>query len=184
MNPASAFGQYLEFALNRLPLTLLVVGLAFALLALIIMRKPHSGRRIVEVLFRSYLFWTIGVLFLYGAITKGALGVSAINLIHAQPVIAAPEAAYAELAFAVVALLAFVAGSIGLRFAAVLAPAIYVFAPIALNEPATLDTVMAHAPLAAIYALGLFYVILQAGAGRPAPIRHRAADDITDVLST
>lgn len=182
MNPSSAFGQYLEFALNRLPLTLLVVGLVFAVLALIVMRKPHSGRRIVEVLFRSYLFWTIGVLFLYGAVTKGALGASAIAAIHASPVVASPEAAYAELSFAVLALLGFVFGSIGLRFAAVIAPAIYVFAPIALSEPATLDTVVAHAPLAAIYALGLFYVILQAGAGRPVPVRHRPAD--IDVLST
>jgi hypothetical protein len=183
MFSSSALGQYLDFALNRLPLTLLVVGLAFALLALVVMRKPHSGRRIVEVLFRSYLFWTIGVLFLYGAITKGALGASAIAAIHASAVVASPEAAYAELAFAIIALLAAVFGSIGLRFAAVLAPAIYVFAPIALNEPATLDTVIAHAPLAAIYALGLFYCLLQAGAGRPQPIRHRAPD-ISDIVRT
>lgn len=183
MFSSSAIGQYIDFALSRLPLTLLVVGLAFALLTLIVMRKPHSGRRIVEVLFRSYLFWTIGVLFLYGAITKGALGAAAITAIHAQPVFASPEAGYAELAFAIVAFLGFLFGSIGLRFAAVIAPAIYVFAPVALTEPATLDTVMAHAPLAAIYVLGIFYVVLQAGAGRPVPIRHRAPD-VSDVLGT
>lgn len=179
MTPSSSFDQYIQFALDRLPLTLLVVGLAFALLTLIIMRKPHSGRRIIEILFRSYLFWTIGVLFLYGAITKGALGAQAITAIHAQPVAASPEAAYAELAFAVVALFGFLAGSIGLRFAAVVGPAVYVFAPIAMTEPATLDTIVAHAPLAAIYALGLFYVLLQAGAGRPAVVHHRSADDVT-----
>jgi len=35
-----------------------------------------------------------------------------------------------------------------------------VFAPVALNEAASLDTVMAHAPLAAIHVLGIFHVVL------------------------
>jgi hypothetical protein len=174
--------QYIDFALGHLPLTLLIVGLAFALLALIFTRRQVSARRIVDVLLRSYLFWTVGVLFLYGAITKGALGASAITTLHLQSIPASPEAAYAELAFAVVAFLAFLIGSIGLRFAAVLAPAIYVLAPIAVNEPATLGTLVAHAPIAAIYGLGLFYVLLQAGAGRPV-VRHRVPD-IDDVIPT
>jgi hypothetical protein len=178
MNPSQA----IDFALGHLPLTLLVVGLVFAFLTLLVMRRQHSARRIVDVALRSYLFWTIGVLFLYGAITKGALGASVIASIHAQVVPAAPEAAYAELSFAIVALLAFLVGSIGLRFAAVLGPAVYVLAPIALNEPATINTLIAHAPIAAIYGLGLFFVLLQAGAGRPV-IRHRAAD-LDDVVPT
>jgi hypothetical protein len=175
MNPSTGLNQYIDFALSHLPLTLLIVGLVFAFLALLVVRRQVTARRIVDVLLRSYLFWTVGVLFLYGAITKGALGASAIATLHLSAVDASPEAAYAELAFAVVAFLAFIAGNIGLRFAAVLAPAIYVLAPIALHEPATVSTLIAHAPTAAIYGLGVFYVLLQAGAGRPV-VRHRAAD--------
>jgi hypothetical protein len=182
MNPSAGLNQYIDFALGHLPLTLLIVGLVFAFLALLVIRRQVTARRIVDVLLRSYLFWTIGVLFLYGAITKGALGTDVISMLRLSPVDAAPEAAYAELAFAVLAFLAFIAGNIGLRFAAVLAPAIYVLAPIALHEPATIGTLTSHAPIAAIYGLGLFYVLLQAGAGRPV-VRHRAPD-LDDIVPT
>jgi len=173
MLSSPALNSYIDFALGHLPLTLLVVGLVFALLALAILRKPHSGRRIVEVLFRSYLFWTIAVLYGYIAVVQGALGPSATAAVHAQAVMVVPETAYANLAFAVLAIVAFVFGSLGLRFAAVVGPAIYALAPIALAEPATLDTLYAHAPQAAIYLLGIFYFILQLGAGR-APVSRRA----------
>jgi hypothetical protein len=177
MNPSAGLNQYIDFALGHLPLTLLIVGLVFAFLALLVIRRTVTARRIVDVLLRSYLFWTIGVLFLYGAITKGALGADLIATLRLSPVEAVPEAAYAELTFAVMALLGFIAGNIGLRFAAVLGPAVYVLAPIVLHEPATIGTLMSHAPIAAIYGLGLFYVVLQAGAGRPV-VRHREIDDI------
>ena len=42
--------QILEFARSHLALTLLSVGLIFALLMLAILPKPHSGARIVEAL--------------------------------------------------------------------------------------------------------------------------------------
>jgi hypothetical protein len=182
MNASTGLNQYLDFALGHLPLTLLITGLVFAFLALLVVRRQVTARRIVDVLLRSYLFWTIGVLFLYGAITKGAFGADVTAMLHLSPVEAAPEAAYAELAFAILALLAFIAGNIGLRFAAVLAPAIYVLAPIALHEPAAVSTLIAHAPIAAIYGLGLFYVLLQAGAGRP--VAQHPMPELDDILPT
>jgi hypothetical protein len=182
MNASTGLNQYADFALSHLPLTLLITGLVFAFLALLVVRRHVTARRIVDVLLRSYLFWTIGALFLYGAITKGALGTDVTATLHLVSVDASPEAAYAELSFAVLAFLGFIAGSIGLRFAAVLAPAIYVLAPIVLHEPAALDTLTAHAPIAAIYGLGLFYVLLQAGAGRP--VVQQPTPDLDDLIPT
>jgi len=169
---------FLDILVAHLSLTLLVVGLVFAVLALLVTRRPHSWRRIVSVLFRSYLFWTIGVYFLYGAITKGALGPAVIDTLHLSPVAASPEAACIDLVFAVIGFAGFLVGSLGLRFAAVIGPAIYVLAPIAIGEPATVSTLTAHAPIAAIYGLGIFYFILQLGVGRPSVEHHSATVDV------
>ncbi|HVY18774.1 MAG TPA: DUF6790 family protein [Bauldia sp.] len=163
----------------HLSLTLLVTGIVVAVLLLAVSRRRHTWRGIINVLFRSYLFWTIGVYFLYGAITRGALGPQVVDMLHLSPVAAAPEAAYADLAFAVIALVAVFVGSMGLRFAAVAGPTIFVLAPIAVVEPATLATLTAHAPTAAIYGLGVFYFIVQLGFGRPSfAERHTSTVDI------
>ena len=168
--------------LAHLSLTLLVTGIVVAVLALVISRRRHTWRGIINVLFRSYLFWTIGVYFLYGAITKGALGPVAIDTLHLSAVTAPAEAAYADLVFAVMGLVAVFVGSTGLRFAAVAGPAIYILAPIAVLEPASVSTLIAHAPIAAIYGLGIFYFILQAGFGRPSVAEHHPAT--IDILPT
>jgi len=173
MFSSPAIGQYIDFALSRLPLTLLVVGLAFALLTLIVMRKPHTGRRIVEVLFRSYLFWTIGVLFLYRAVAAEAFGPEVAAAIHAPPVPANAEAAYASLAFAVIAFLA-LGRSLGLRIAAVVGPAVYLMAPL-LAAPSQ-EALQTHWPEVAIALLGAFLLLLQASVGRPLPVAHPAAE--------
>ena len=164
--------------LAHLSLTLLVTGIVVAVLALVISSRRHTWRGIINVLFRSYLFWTIGVYFLYGAITKGALGPAVIDTLHLSPVAASPEAAYIDLVFAVIGFAGFLVGSLGLRFAAVIGPAIYVLAPIAIGEPATVSTLTAHAPIAAIYGLGIFYFILQLGVGRPSVEHHSATVDV------
>jgi len=169
---------FLDTLLAHLSLTLLVVGLVFAILTLLVTRRRNSWRHIFSVLFRSYLFWTIGVYFLYGAITKGALGPVVIDTLHLTPVTASPEAAYIDLVFAVFGLAGFLVGSLGLRFAAVIGPSIYVLAPIALGEPATVATLTAHAPIAAIYGLGIFYFLLQLGVGRPSVEHHSATVDV------
>jgi hypothetical protein len=166
----------------HLSLTLLVVGILVAVLMLAISRRGHTWRGIINALFRSYLFWTIGVYFLYAAITKGALGPQVIDILHLSPVSAPSEAAYVDLAFAVIGLVAVFVGSMGLRFAAVAGPTIYVLAPIAVLEPATVSTLAAHAPIAAIYGLGVFYFILQLGFGRPSFAERHAAT--VDVLPT
>jgi hypothetical protein len=168
------FGSYLDLARSHLPLTLLAVSLLFALFTLTVVRRPESAARIVDVLFRSYLFWTVALLFLYQATVAGAFGPQAMAAINAPVVTLQPDAAYASLAFAVVALLALVR-SAGLRFAAVIGPAIYMLAPLAVAELNS-DTIAAYAPQLAVVAVGLALVVLQMGAGRVAVIRHRALE--------
>lgn len=162
----------LELARDHLALTLLAVGLVFALLVLGGLAKPHPGMRIVQVLFRSYLFWTIGVRFLYQAVAGGAFGPLAVAAIHAPPAPADASAGFASLAFAVIAFLA-LGRSLGLRIAAVVGPAVYLMAPL-VAEP-TQQALEAHWPEAAIVVLGAFLLLLQASVDRPAAVAHPVA---------
>ena len=173
MSVPAEFRPYLDLARDHLPLTMLAVGVVFALVVLAGLAKPHPGGRIVQVLFRSYLFWTVGVLFLYRAVAAEAFGPEVAAAIHAPPVPANAEAAYASLAFAVIAFLA-LGRSLGLRIAAVVGPAVYLMAPL-LAAPSQ-EALQTHWPEVAIALLGAFLLLLQASVGRPLPVAHPVAE--------
>jgi hypothetical protein len=165
--PPPDFSAYSQLAKDHLPLTLLVIGLIYVLVVLAALPKPHSGRRIVGVLFTGYLFFPIGLLFLAKAVAAGAFGSDAVDWLRVPADAASPEAAYACLAFAAIAFLA-LARNIGLRAAAVLGPAIYTMAPLLAAEP-TVDALNAHGAEIAIVLIGAVLLLLQASIDRPAP---------------
>jgi hypothetical protein len=148
-------------ALAQLPFTLLVISAVFALLTLSVMPKPHSGSSIMEVIFRSYLFWTLLALFLKDAAVLGAFGPDAAGY-FGTPATPVPQAANASLAFALITLLA-LSGSLGLRLAAVIGTAVTLLAPFA-GSPTT-ETVAAHLPEVAVVAVGLLLLLVQWGGG-------------------
>ncbi|HVY19388.1 MAG TPA: DUF6790 family protein [Bauldia sp.] len=172
--PPPDFTAYFQLARDHLPLTMLLAGLAWSLIVLAALPKPHSGRRIVGVLFGGYLFFTIGLLFLAKAVAAGAFGPEATAWLSVPSATTAPEAAYGCLAFAVIAFLA-LARNLGLRAAAVIGPAIYMMAPLLAAEP-TIDALEAHAVELTIALIGAVLLLLQASVDRPVlPAAHSAA---------
>ncbi len=167
------FRTYLDLARDHLPLTMLAVGLVFALVVLAGLAKPHPGGLIVQVLFRSYLFWTLGVLFLYRAVAGGAFGPEVVAAVHAPPAPADASAAYASLAFAIIAFLA-LGRSLGLRIAAVVGPAVYLLAP--LVAAPSQQALEVYWPEAVIVLLGAFLLLLQSRVSRPLPVAHPVAE--------
>jgi hypothetical protein len=153
--------QYISIILAHLPVTLLAVAAVFAILTLAVMPKPHTGTAIIEVIFRSYLFWTLLLLFLKDAAVLGAFGPDAAAY-FGTPAAPVPEAANATLAFALITLLA-LSGSLGLRVAAVIGAAVSLLAPFA-GTP-TVDTLVAHLPEVAIVGVGLLLLLVQWGGG-------------------
>jgi hypothetical protein len=164
--PPPDFSAYIQLAKEHLPLTLLLAGLLYVLVVLGALAKPHSGKRIVGVMFAGYLFFPIGLLFLAKAVAGGAFGSEAANWLGVPSDTASPEAAYGCLAFAAVAFLA-LARNIGLRGAAVLGPAIYTMAPLLAAEP-TREALTANAAEITIVLIGAVLLLLQASVDRPA----------------
>jgi hypothetical protein len=146
-------------ALAHLPFTLLVISAVFAVLTLAVMPKPHTGNSIIEVIFRSYLFWTLLLLFLKDAATLGAFGPESAAF-FGTPAAPVPQAANASLAFALIALLA-LSGSLGLRLAAVIGAAVSLLAPYASSAPA--DMLTAHLPEVGVVAVGILLLLVQWG---------------------
>jgi len=155
MSGTADFRPLLAWTLDNPELALLAASALFAFLTLALMTKPHSGRRMVEVLFRCYLLFAVALLFLDRAIGAGLFGSDAAAAVHGGT--AETSAAYAYLAFAVLGLLA-LANSIGLRAAAVAGASVYLLGPLVAAAPAD---AAAHAPAVAIVLLGAFLLLLQ-----------------------
>jgi hypothetical protein len=156
-----ALSPYVSTAIAHLPFTLLVIAAIFAVLTLAVMPKPHTGGSIIEVIFRSYLFWTLLLLFLRDAAVLGAFGPDIAGF-FGTPATPVPQAANASLAFALIALLA-LSGSLGLRVAAVIGAAVSLLAPYA--GDATAGALLAHVPEVAVVAVGLLLLLVQWGGG-------------------
>jgi hypothetical protein len=150
-----------DFALTHLPLTLFALALVFVMLTLAVMPKPHSGVAIIEVIFRSYLFWVLLLLFLRDTITLGAFGPNAAASLGSPVPAPDPQAANASLAFAVITSLA-LSGSIGLRVAAVVSATVIMLAPFA-GVPPTTELAAAHLPEVSVVAVGILLLLLQWG---------------------
>jgi hypothetical protein len=167
-------------ALAHLPFTLLVISAVFALITLAVMPKPHTGSSIIEVIFRSYLFWTLLLLFLKDAAVLGAFGPEIAGF-FGTPATPVPQAANASLAFALIALLA-LSGSLGLRVAAVIGAAVSLLAPYA--GDATAETLATHVPELAVVAVGLLLILVQWGGGIGSAAMHGSAMQETPARPT
>ena len=86
MPDMSQFSPYLDFILGHLFISLLVTALVFTVLLLLVMRRSQPLGSVLEVFFRSYLFWTLTLLFVRDAVRLGAFGPDAAagSRIHAR----------------------------------------------------------------------------------------------------
>jgi len=102
----------------------LVLGLAAALVAIVRRPAPRSRAFVVEKLFAWFLFFSIGVSFLYNAFMHTVFADFTAKFIGWAPSPFQFEVAMASLGFSIVGFLAF-RGSLGMRTAAVVAPAVF-----------------------------------------------------------
>jgi hypothetical protein len=117
-------GSLIAFVLGNFTLSFFVVALVFAAVAITRLPKPVSSARVIEKLMSWFVFWTIGVLYLYNAVLHMFFGRLAASFIGWEDSPFQFEVGTASLGFAAVGFLA-AFGSFDLRLAAIIGPAIF-----------------------------------------------------------
>ncbi|MCB8822117.1 DUF6790 family protein [Microvirga rosea] len=114
------------FLLSNFTLTFFVLGLLAALVSLLPKPRPWSRLQVVEALLSWFLFFSLGVTFLYNFVMHVFFSEMAASFIGWQTSPFQKEVGFASLGFSVVGFLAF-KGSPGLRLAAVVGPACFLW---------------------------------------------------------
>jgi hypothetical protein len=122
---ADRMAHIITFALSNFTLTFFVLGLMASAIALWCAR-PGTFSVIVEALFAYFLLFSIGLSFLYNFVMHVFFGEMAARFIGWADSPFQAEVGFASLGFAVVGLLAF-KGSFGLRLAAIVGPACFLW---------------------------------------------------------
>jgi len=116
---------FLLFVLGNFTLTLLVIGLATSCVSLL--RAPvRSAPIVVEAFLKWFLFFSIGISYLYNAVAHVAFGRMAAQLIGWADSPFQLEVGFASLGFAAVGLLA-PWRSFDMRLAAILGPTLFLW---------------------------------------------------------
>lgn len=165
MSALAQFRPQIDIALAHPLLSALIAAVVFSIILFLIARRIR-----LELFFRSYLFWTLTLVFALEAARLGAFGPDAAAAFGPA---AAPDLASAHLSlgFAVVSFLA-IGGSLGLRLAAVIGIAVSLLAPYA-NAVPTTELALAHLTEIAVVAIGLVLLVLQATGALSRPPRQR-----------
>jgi hypothetical protein len=116
----------IAFVLGNFTLTFFVLGLVASAIALWCARPPRTRVVIVEALFAYFLMFSIGLSFFYNFVMHVFFGEMAARFIGWADSPFQAEVGFASLGFAVVGLLAF-KGSFGLRLAAIVGPACFLW---------------------------------------------------------
>ncbi|MBQ0820835.1 hypothetical protein KBI52_11520 [Microvirga sp. HBU67558] len=118
--------QAIRFLLSNFTLTLFAVGLAASLIALLRGPRPLTRAMVVEALLSWFLFFSLGVSFLYNFVMHVFFSEMAAAFIGWQASPFQKEVGFASLGFSVVGFMAFKGGS-GLRLAALVGPACFLW---------------------------------------------------------
>ena len=114
----------IRLALANFTLTLLVLGLAASAISLLRTRNSAAPGRVVEALFSYFLFFSIGISYLYNFVIHVFFGAMAARFIGWADSPFQAEVGFASLGFSFVGFLAF-RGSHDLRTAAVVGPSCF-----------------------------------------------------------
>lgn len=114
--------EFIGFALSNFTLTAFVVGLIFAAGSLALNRDRRTAPGVVEALLRWFLFFSIGISFLYNFVMHVFFAPMTAHFIGWANSPFQYEVGFASLGFALVGFFAFRGGS-GFRTAAILGPA-------------------------------------------------------------
>ena len=118
--------QLITLVLSNFTLTFFLLGLVAAGIALLRRARPWSRAEVVEALLAWFLFFSIGVSFLYNFVMHVFFGELAAAFIGWADSPFQAEVGYASLGFAAVGFLAFRGGR-EVRLAAVLGPALFLW---------------------------------------------------------
>ncbi|MGO4571408.1 DUF6790 family protein [Microvirga sp. 2TAF3] len=118
--------QAITFLFSNFTLTLFVVGLVAAMISLVRRPRPWSRAIVVEALLSWFLFFSLGVSFLYNFIMHVFFSEMAASFIGWQTSPFQKEVGFASLGFSMVGFLAF-KGNFGTRLAAILGPACFLW---------------------------------------------------------
>ena len=121
---AAFLNAAITFSLSNYSLTFLILGLFFAFIAITRARKPLGPSSIIEKLIAWYVFWSIGVCYLYNFIMHGFFGRMSAAFIGWADSPFQFEVATASLGFSVVGFLA-AFRSFDLRLAAIIGPGVF-----------------------------------------------------------
>ena len=119
--------EIIRFALGNFTLTFFLIGLLAAAIDLARHPQPRDRGAVVEAVLAWFLFFSIGVSFVYNAVFHIFFGDLAASYIGWENSPFQAEVGYASLGFAAVGFLAFRGGR-EVRFAAVLGPALFLWA--------------------------------------------------------
>ncbi|MFC4353004.1 DUF6790 family protein [Fodinicurvata halophila] len=117
---------FVSFVLSNFTLSFFVLGLLVAGLALLRLKKPPTREDVAEALLAWFLFFSIGISFLYNFVMHVFFGAMAAAFIGWADSPFQAEVGFASLGFAVVGFLAW-RGGFGLRLAAVVGPACFLW---------------------------------------------------------
>jgi len=116
----------IAFVLGNFTLTFFVLGLLVSAAALWFTQQPRTSPIIIEALFSYFLLFSIGVANFYNFVMHVFFGEMSAHVIGWADSPFQAEVGFASLGFAVVGFLAF-KGSFGLRLAAVVGPACFLW---------------------------------------------------------
>jgi len=122
----NAIADVITFVMSNFTLTFLVVGLVFAATAIARAPKPLGEGKAAEEVLRWFLFWSVGVSFLYNFVMHVFFGEMAAGFIGWAQSPFQAEVGFASLGFAAVGFLAF-RGPWMLRLGAILGPALFLW---------------------------------------------------------
>ena len=117
--------RLITFALSNFTLTLLVIGLLFSLFSLI-RRHPQGQGEIVDAFLRWFIFFSIGVSYLYNFVMHVFFAEMVAGFIGWANSPFQYEVGYASLGFAAVGFIAFRQG-LAFRTAAIVGPAFFLW---------------------------------------------------------
>jgi hypothetical protein len=117
-------GSFIAFVLGNFTLTFFVIGLALSAVAITRAPKPRGATVVIEKLLSWFVFWTIGVLYLYNAIFHMFFGEMAAAFIGWADSPFQFEVGTASLGFSAVGFLA-AFGSFDRRLAAILGSSLF-----------------------------------------------------------
>jgi hypothetical protein len=118
--------QAIRFLLSNFTLTLFVLGLAASLIALSRHPRPWSRMTVAEAVLSWFLFFSLGVSFLYNFVMHVFFSEMAAAFIGWQTSPFQKEVGFASLGFSVVGFMAFKGGA-GMRLAALVGPACFLW---------------------------------------------------------